>query len=122
MKEAVSVAVAFALFFAASALAVNAFADRETVVSPPDAVAEQFIRSVMAKRYEPARNYLEDEQSLSDEDLETMQRELGEGENVEAELVSRDDARALVTVRVPSRGFVKNFSLEFDKEWKITIP
>jgi hypothetical protein len=32
-----------------------------------------------------------------------MPREIGEGGNVEAEIASRDQSRALVTVRVPAR-------------------
>jgi hypothetical protein len=112
----------FAILAAASVLAVEQLDDRETVVPPPDAVAEQFTRSVMAKRWEPARQYLQSPDALSEDELEAMQKELGEGEDVEAELVSRDQNRALVTVRLPSRGVVKNFALTFDREWKIDVP
>ena len=112
----------FGILVAVSALAVEQFGDRETVVAPPDSIAEQFTRSVMARRWEPARQYLENPDARSQDDLEAMQQQFGEGEAVEAELVSRDQERALVTVRLPSRGVVKNFALTFDRSWKITVP
>lgn len=119
MRELLSGLVMFALLAGVSYVAVETLDDRETVVPPPDAVAEQFTRAVMAKRWEPAREYLENPGSLSDEELEAMQREFGEGENVEAETVSRDEEEALVTVRIPSRGVLKNFALKFDQQWQI---
>ena len=119
MRELISGLMMFALLAGASFVAVEQFDDRETVVSPPDAVAEQFTRAVMAKRWEPAREYLQNTESISDDELEAMQKQLGEGENVEAGIVSRDDEQALVTVRVPSRGYVKNFALTFDRQWRI---
>lgn len=109
----------FALLAGVSYVAVEKLEDRETVVSSPDAVAEQFTRSVMAKRWKPAREYLEDPDSLSDEELESMQKEFGEGENVEADMVSRDERHALVTVRIPSRGVVRNFELAFRAQWLV---
>ena len=119
MRELISGLGMFALFAAASFVAIEQLDDRETVVPPPDAVAEQFTRLVMAKRWDPARDFLENPESLSDDELEAMQKQLGEGENVDAEVVSRDDQEAIVTVRVPSRHYVKNFALTFDREWVI---
>lgn len=121
MREIFSGLVMFALFAGVSLFAIESLGDRETVVPPPDAIAEQFIRAVMAKRWEPAKEYLQDPESMTDEELEAMQRELGEGQNVEAEIVSRDESRARVTVRLPSRGVVKNFSLTFDQGWKVVV-
>jgi len=119
VRELLSGLVLFALFAGASLFAVDVIGDRETVVPPPDAVAEQFVRAVGAKRWEPSRAYLQDPRALSDEVLEAMQKDVGEGQNIEAEVVTRDDERAVVTVRVPSRNLVKNFTLTFDQEWKI---
>ena len=120
MRELLSGLVMFALLAGVSFVAVETLGDRETVVSSPDAVAEQFTRAVMAKRWAPARQYLDNPESLSDEELEAMQKELGEGENVEAETVSRDEREAIVTVRIPSRNVVKNFTLLFDEQWLLT--
>jgi len=119
VRELLSGLAMFALLAGVSFVAVETLGDRETVVSPPDAVAEQFTRAVMAKRWEPARAYLADPESRSDEELEAMQQEFGEGENVEAETVSRDDEEAVVAVRIRSRGVVKNFALTFDEQWQI---
>lgn len=121
MKELLTGLVMFALVAGVSLFAVERLGDRETVVAPPDAIAEQFIRAVMCKRWEPAKEYLDDPESLSHDELEAMQRELGEGANVEAEIVSRDRKRAVVTVRVPSRGVEKTFALTFDGGWRLQI-
>jgi hypothetical protein len=119
MKELLGVAIAFALFLGASALAVDVLGDRDGIVPPPDAVAEQFTRAVMAKRWEPAKEYLVDPESRSEDDLEELQRGLGEQQNVEAEVVARNETRAVVTVRVPENDAVMNLALVFDGEWKI---
>ena len=121
MRELLSGLVMFALLAATSVLAIEVLHDRETVVPPPDAIAEQFIRAVMAKRWEPAKEYLQDPESMSDEELAALQKELGEGQNVEAETVSRDDEKAVVTVRLPERGLIKKFELEFESgQWAVT--
>lgn len=119
MKETAGVLIAFGLLLGASALALETLHDRETVVPPPDAVAEMFTRAVMCKRFDQAKAHVATPEEWPREELEEMQRELGEGENVEAETVVRNETRAVVTVRVPSRAVVKNFALVFDKEWKI---
>lgn len=119
MRELAGLALAFLLLAGASVLAVESCGDRETFVSPPDAVAEMFVRYVSAKRWDPAREQLADPRSRTVEELEAMQRELGQGQNVEAETVVRNETRAVVTVRVPSRGWVRNFALVFDRRWKI---
>lgn len=119
MREVSGVLIAFAIVLGGSWLAVEAFDDRELFVPPPEAIAEQFARSVMAKRWEPAKECLRSPDAVSDEHLQSLQQELGERENVEAETVARTGERALVTVRVPKRFVVKNFQLVFDKGWKI---
>ena len=119
MKELAFVLIAFAVVLGASVLAVETLGDRETFVPSPDAVAEQFARAVMAKRWEPAKAYLQDPESRSKQELEMLQRELGSQENVEAEIVARDARRAVVSVKVPKRNVIRNYSLVFGEEWKI---
>lgn len=119
MKELTGVTIALALLIGVSALAVEAFGDRELFVSPPDAVAEGFAREVACKRWPRAKEYLADPESRSQDELRRLQKELGEGANIEATIVKRDETRAVVTVRVPSRNVVKSYSLKFEKEWKI---
>ena len=119
MKEIGGVLLAMALLVGATALAVSAFDDRELMVPPPDAVAEGFTREVANKRWPRAKEYLADPESMSQDEMERMQEEIGAGQNIEAEIVARDETHAVVTVRVPSKQVAKNFSLTFDQEWKI---
>lgn len=118
MNEILGVSVALALLLGGAALAVGTFEDRETFVAPPDAVAETFVRSVMAGRWEPANELLES--PLPEGELEDMRAEFGQRRNVEAETVTHDGTRALVTVRVPSRNVLRSFALRFDGVWKIS--
>ena len=117
MKRVLGIALGVGILFAASTAAVELLGDRELFASPPDAVAEQFVRSVMCKRYEPARDYLLDPDSVSREQLEALQSRLREGTNPEAEVVSRDEARATVDVRIEEKTFT--VPLEWDKGWKV---
>lgn len=126
MKEAAVALLSFALLLGATALAVETFGDRELMVSPPDAVAECFVRETITGRYARARQYLSDPRSMSDDDVRDLEQfiesRVGEPTEVEAELVSRDDQRALVTVRVSAaeRSEALSYGLVFDREWKIT--
>jgi hypothetical protein len=99
------------------ALAVETLNDRETLVSPPDAVAEGFTREVLTKRWDRAQEYLV--APVEDERLKELHDSLPDSSEVDAVLISRDDEHALVTVRVSSS--VVSYSLEFDKEWKIAL-
>ena len=125
MKEAAVALLSFALLFAATALAVETFGDRELMVSPPDAVAEGFVRVIITGRYARARQYLSEPESMSNDDVRDLEQfiesRVGEPSEVEAEFVSRDDQRALVTVRVSAaeRSETLSYGLVFDREWKI---
>jgi hypothetical protein len=97
--------------------AVELGEDRELFVSPPDAVAESFTRAVMTKRYPRARAYLLDPHSMSDTELRALQSRLGEGENVETDITSRDPERARVDVTM--RGKTMELQLAWDEGWKV---
>lgn len=114
MRRLFGILIPFAVLLGASALAVERFHDRELFVSPPDAVAEQFVRALVNGRYDQAREYLADESS-------SLPAVLDDATEVEAKTVSRDDTRALVSVRVSSaeRSEAVAFTLEFGREWKI---
>jgi hypothetical protein len=112
-----AVTLGVAVLVAATAAAVELLHDRELLVPPPDAVAEQFVRSVMAKRFEPARAYLLEPGSVSREQLEELQSRLGEGENPDAEIVSRDQESATVDVVIKETTFT--IPLAWDKGWKV---
>ena len=121
MKEAAIVLIAFALVLGGTALAVDVFHDRELTVSPPDAVAEGFVRGVITGRYTRAKEYLAEPDSRSEDELRRLDEQLGEASEIEAELVSRDDEQALVTVRVSSKDASEavSYGLVFEREWKI---
>jgi hypothetical protein len=118
MNQLLAIAISFALVLGATALAVDRFHDRELFVPPPDAVAEGFVRAVVCGRYEPARAYLNEPSSVSEKELRALDESLGEAWDVEAKLISHDDARAVADVRVSG---AKALALElvFDGEWKI---
>jgi len=124
MKEIAGVALATALLLGMSALAIDR-GDRATFVSPPDAVAEGFVREVVTKRWDRARTYLADPDSMSNAEIEGLQKSweerLGDPSEVDAELVSRTDEQAVVNVRLKSAkgSAVIPFALAFDGEWKI---
>lgn len=121
MKQFLAIAISFALLLGATALAVDRFHDRELFIPPPDAVAEGFVRAVVCGRYEPARAYLDEPSSVSEEELRALDESLGEAWAVDAKLISRDDARAVANVRVSGAKQSNAVALElvFDKEWKI---
>ena len=125
MKELLGVAFAMAVLIGVSALAVEHFGDRELFVPPPDVVAEGFVREIVTRRWERARAYLAEPESVSDAQLEALQKgweaSVGEPVKFEAETIRRDDAEALANVRLQSaRGSeAVAFALRFDDEWKI---
>jgi hypothetical protein len=125
MKELVSVLLTMALVIAGSALAVEHFHDRETFIPPPDAVAEGFVREVLMKRWDRARPYLAKPDSMSNADLEALEKSwesrAGDPWIIEAEMITRTDDEALATVRMQSEkgSEAVSFTLVFDREWKI---
>jgi hypothetical protein len=126
VRRLLAVVAAFALLAGTSLVAVERCGDRELFVPPPDAVAEGFVREVVAGRYAQARTYLANPESMSDADVRQFENAIeswigGEPSEVDAEVVSHDDTQALTTVHLSSaRGSqALSFTLEFDKEWKI---
>lgn len=122
MKEAAGVLLAVALLVGATWLSTEQLHDRELMVSPPDAVAEGFVRAVMEKRFEPAGSYMKEEADL--EPLyERLHARLGEASAIDAELVSRTDEEALVNVRLESAQATEVLALPLVWEngaWKVT--
>jgi hypothetical protein len=127
MKEIAGVILATALLLAMSALAIER-GDRATFVSPPDAVSEGFVREVVSKRWDRARTYLLDPDSMSNAEIATLQRaweqRIGDPSKVHAETISRTDEKASVNVKLKSAkgSAVLVFALAFDGEWKIALP
>lgn len=125
MGRLLAIFAAAALVVGITALSVNVFDDRETMIPPPDAVAEGFVREVLMKRWARARPYLVEE--MSDAQLEALEQSLesrvGDAMTIEAELLSRDDEQALVTVRLegPKGSEAVSYALRFDEEWKVAL-
>jgi hypothetical protein len=125
MKEIAGVLLAMALLIGLSALAVQRFDDRETFVSPPDVVAEEFAREVVTKRWDRARTHLADPDSMSNADVAALQQSweqrLGDPKKIAAETISRTDEQALVKVRLESAKGSETiaFTCRFDRKWKI---
>ncbi|MDP9191348.1 MAG: hypothetical protein M3P06_06570 [Acidobacteriota bacterium] len=124
MKEIAGVILATTLLLGMIALAVER-GDRETFVSPPDAVAEGFAREVVTKRWDRARTYLADPDSMSNAEIAALQKSweqrIGDPSEVHAETISRTEDKALVNVNLKSaRGSEAHLlALAFDGEWKI---
>jgi hypothetical protein len=125
VKKLLGVAVTVALLIGLCAVAVDLFGDRDTFVSPPDAVAEGFVREVVTKRWDRARPYLAEPESMSNAQLEALQQSweqrVGNPSTIEAKTISRDDEQALANVQMQSeRGSeAVAFALRFENEWKI---
>ena len=105
-------AVAAVLAIVAAALAVCAAAvfgagDRGTLVSPPEAIAEDFFRAVWMKRFPQARKYLASDAKaeIDEEDLSALrgrlEAEVGGIEDVrgEAGAIAGDVAEAGAEIR-----------------------
>lgn len=127
MREIAGVVLATVLLLGMSALAIER-GDRETFVSPPDAVAEGFVREVVTKRWDRARTYLADPDSMSNAEIEALQKSweqrVGDPSEVNAETISRTDEQASVNVKLKSAkgSAVLVFALTFEGEWKIALP
>jgi hypothetical protein len=125
VKEILGVGVAMALLIGVSTLAVQQFGDRETFIPPPDAVAEGFVREVVTKRWDRARAYLAEPESMSNARIEALQKSweerVGDPTKIEAKTIARDDEQALANVQMQSaRGSeAVAFALRFENEWKI---
>jgi hypothetical protein len=125
MKELLGVVLTIALMLGISGVAVQRFGDRETLVPPPDAVAEGFVREVMTKRWDRARASFDEPDAVSNREIAALQKawheRVGDPSELEAETITRDSDQALVSVRMQSaRGSeAVSFALRFHDKWTI---
>jgi len=117
MKELFAATLILALLLGCSALAVTVFADRALFVSPPDAVAEGFVREVVTRRWDRARAYLASPDSMPRTKLEALRSRLGSADNVDARIITRNDSRAIVEVRAGSR--VLRVGVVWEGGWRV---
>ena len=106
------VAVAIGLV-AISWVAVQRFEDRATFVPPPDAIAEGFMREVVMRRFDQARDYLsEKRQGPQVRPLaESIEAQLGSVDDVQAEMISATEEEALARVTLRSATGSVTFSV-----------
>ncbi|HEX2059852.1 MAG TPA: hypothetical protein VHK90_03850 [Thermoanaerobaculia bacterium] len=123
MKRLAFLIVIVAVALGVCVVAVDALGDRDTFVPPPDAIAEQFTREVLTKRWPRAKDFLLEPESVSEDELRALHAALPDGTEVEAEELAREDDRALVNVRVsaPDRSEAVAFTLVFEEGWKIVM-
>jgi hypothetical protein len=104
MKAIVQLLVTMALTMIVIAVCVFAAGDRQTLVPPPDAIAEAFMRQLTTGRYDRVGSYLsrarrEWSAAARRRQFEPLWRFTGTVNDVDAELVSiqGDRARAVAT-------------------------
>jgi len=105
MKPVISVLVVMAAALGVVALAI-AGGDRQTLVSPPDAVAESFARQMAGRRYVLGLRYLSPQlrERIGEEELrrwfDPVRQQLGVANAVDARLewVERDRASATASI------------------------
>ena len=124
MKRLIVVIVPMLLLIGLSAVATGPFGDRELFTSPPDAIAEEFYREIVTHRFARAAPLLAE--PVDPEGLRPLaaaiESRLGRVHDVSAEIVSRTDSRARVTVRLRSKDGSEAIpvSLRFERgEWKL---
>lgn len=121
MKELIGVLIATALLIGATAIFVRA-GDRATLVPPPEAVAENFVRESVAKQWSRAAELTSSrDEQLPKELQQRIEARVGEPTRIEAEIVSETADQALVTVRLSSRqgSEAVTFALAFEGEWRV---
>lgn len=127
MKEVVSLIATAAGALAMVAAVVFAGGDTTILVSPPEAVAEEFTRKLAGGRYEPALEHLARREPVMVPVLRTSGRNLrttaGAVDQVEGEssAIAGDTATAVVKIDTRDVGQVRwTFSLvRRNGEWKI---
>lgn len=125
MMRPLAILLALGVVLGITALAVR-IGDRDLFVSPPDVVAEGFVREVLLERYEEARAYLSDPESATEADLHALRERLirrtgPDPSDFETRVESRDRDHARVTVILTSRerSDAVSCELKFDSGWKV---
>ena len=122
--RAVVLIAGFAVVAAICSVAVGRLNDRELVIPPPDAVAEGFFREIVTERLDQAKPYVEQQPAESELQAlhDRIELELGRVDDVKAELLTRTDTEALVTVQLESASgstAIPTALLFSDGEWKL---
>ncbi|MEK6374422.1 MAG: hypothetical protein AABO58_17185 [Acidobacteriota bacterium] len=112
LSAAVALGIAYAV--------VEVAGDRETLVSPPDAIAEAFYRSIVTRRFEPAADLLSRRSDADRDALRALADEIARNDgrvtDVAAEIEERSADRARVTVTL--RGERSEEKRDVDLVWE----
>ena len=124
MRRLVAVLATMLALVGISSAATSLFGDRELFTSPPDAIAEEFFRQIVTHRFERAVPLLAE--PVDPHTLRPLaagiESRLGEVGQISAELVSRTETEARVTVQLRSKEGSETIpvSLQFERgEWKL---
>lgn len=127
MKEAAALAVVTAAVLGLVGLSISVFGDRETLVSPPEAVAEDFVRALAMGRYDVALRYVDPHAGISRDEIrgwsDALRSRAGGIQNVDIPDVvhDRDEAVARYAVTTTGRAEIGGtLRLTFDRSWQIT--
>jgi hypothetical protein len=129
VKKLISLGAAVGGLFILLAIAARGAKDRTVFVSPPEAVAENFIRAVITHRYDPALKYLEPglSRTTGKTDLAALANQIsshaGKVVRVDAEQTSINgdlaSARVIVHGTAPATETI-NLALSFSQgSWRI---
>lgn len=125
MKEVALVAAATAAMLGLIAMSIFMFDDRELLVSPPEAVAEDFVRALATGRYDIAMRYIDPESGMTPDDIrrqsDTM-RAAGSIYNINVPEVAHDGQQAIARYAVQKAGAPEiqgTLQLRFSTAWRI---
>lgn len=127
MKEAAAHALVIAAVLGLVAGSIVGLGDRETLVSPPEAIAEDFVRAMATGRYDVAMRYVDPRSGISREQIrgwsDALRAEAGGIYNVDIPDVhrERDEAVARYAVQTTRRTEISGtLRLRFERSWQIT--
>jgi hypothetical protein len=127
MRELTLIAGTMAVALGVIAVAVGPGHDTMTFVSPPEAVAEEFVRQLATGRYDRAVDHLENKngaEPMVTVQGESLRRQAGEVNQVEGEEGSIDGDTATASTRITTSNAGElewNFSLvRREGTWKIS--
>ena len=128
MKEVAALLIASAVALGIAMAVIGPGGDLETFTSPPEVVAAEFLRAVVAGRYDRAAEKLDEEGPLSEDAVRALAVQLeqraGDAWRVEAEqeAIGGGAARALGRVSGETADAEVRFALARSRgEWKITL-
>jgi hypothetical protein len=126
MKEVTGFFGSVAIVLAVVATSIFALHDRTTLVSPAEAVAEDFVRALTTGRYNVAMRYVDPRAGVSRDAIQTWSDQLrsqGSVQSVDVTPVASDRDSAItnyVVTLASGQEITGELRLIFDREWLVT--